>query len=97
MIVNELVSNALKHAFPASRRSDEAAEISIDLHLAADNRLMLTVRDNGIGLPPGLEIQNCRSLGLKLVSALVKQINGTIHIGASGGAEFVISFEPRSS
>jgi len=95
LIINELVSNSLKHAFPASGRSGETGEISIDLHRDADNRFLLTVSDNGVGLPEGFEIGNSESLGLKLVSVLVKQLGGTIRLGTDGGAEFTISFEAR--
>jgi two-component sensor histidine kinase len=99
LIINELVSNALKHAFPASRRAEEAGEICIDLHRDTDDRFLLTVSDNGVGLPEGFEMDNRDSLGLKLVGVLVKQLGGAIHIGhvgTGGGAEFIISFTARS-
>ncbi|MEW6586947.1 MAG: histidine kinase dimerization/phosphoacceptor domain -containing protein [Nitrospirota bacterium] len=96
LIINELVSNSLKHAFPASRRSEEPGEICISLRLDVDNRFLLSVSDNGVGLPAGFEIQNSDSLGLKLVVALVKQLNGNIHIGGNAGAEFMISFTAKN-
>jgi two-component sensor histidine kinase len=95
LIINELVSNSLKHAFPASRRAEGAGEICIDLHRDID-RFLLTVSDNGVGLPEGFEIENCNSLGLKLVAVLVKQLAGTIRIGTGAGAEFTISFAARN-
>lgn len=96
LIINELVSNALKHAFPASRRSEEPGEICIDMHSESGNRFQLTVSDNGVGLPEGFKIDNSESLGLKLVAVLVKQLAGTISIGTGGGANFAISFAPRN-
>lgn len=95
LIINELVSNSLKHAFPASRCSDERGEISIDMHRER-NMFLLTVSDNGVGLPDGFEIGHSDSLGLKLVNVLVKQLSGTIRIGTGGGAAFVISFAAKN-
>lgn len=96
LIINELVSNSLKHAFPASRRSEEQGEIRIDLRREPGNRFLLTVGDNGVGLPVGLEIEKSDSLGLKLVSVLVKQLAGAIRIGTGQRAEFTISFAARN-
>ena len=96
LIINELVSNSLKHAFPASRRGEETGEISIDMRRESGNSFLLTVGDNGVGLPEGFEIEKCDSLGLKLVVVLVKQLAGTIRIGTDSGAEFKISFAARN-
>jgi two-component sensor histidine kinase len=100
LIINELVSNSLKHAFPASRHTEGPGEISIDLHHDAGERFLLTVSDNGVGLPEGFEMDNRDSLGLKLVGVLVKQLGGSIRLGRSGtggGAEFIISFAARKN
>ncbi len=96
LIINELVSNSLKHAFPPSRRLEEPGEIRVDLRRELGNSFLLIVMDNGVGLPEGFEIKNSDSLGLKLVSVLVKQLAGTISIGTGGGAEFRISFAGRN-
>jgi len=96
LIINELVSNALKHAFPDSwRQAGEPAEIRIDLHRDAGQRFVLTVTDNGVGLPEGFEVRKCESLGLKLVGALVRQLRGALRLGPGegAGAEFTITFE----
>ncbi|MEW6379285.1 MAG: histidine kinase dimerization/phosphoacceptor domain -containing protein [bacterium] len=98
LIINELVSNSLKYAFPAGRRREEGiGEIRIDLRRTGGKRVTLTVSDNGVGLPEGIEIQKSESLGLRLVNVLVKQLRGTVHIGrpgaGGGGAEFAITFE----
>jgi two-component sensor histidine kinase/GAF domain-containing protein len=93
LIINELVSNSLKYAFPNSLgRTDQAAEIRIELCHGAGNKFILTVSDNGVGLPKGFKIQNCESLGLKLVSVLAKQLKGSIRLNTSSGTEFAITF-----
>jgi two-component sensor histidine kinase len=80
IIINELVSNAFKHAFPAdqARLADQADEIRIELRLETDRTLRLTVRDNGVGFPKGLEPANSGSLGLQLVHMLVQQLDGCL-------------------
>ncbi|MGA1875293.1 MAG: PAS domain-containing protein [bacterium] len=97
LIMNELVSNSLKYAFPDSRqRADGMGEIHITLQKTKDNTLVLTVSDNGAGLPKGLEIEKCESLGLKLVNVLVKQLKGTLQLGRPGtgnGTECIITFK----
>ena len=98
LIINELVSNALKHAFPdAWRRAGGTGEVRIALHREAGHRFALTVTDNGVGLPAGFDAQKCESLGLKLVGALVKQLRGAHQLGPGDGtgAGFTITFEAR--
>ena len=93
LIINELVSNSLKHAFKNySGRAGQKNEICIDLRYGTGNEFILTVNDNGVGLPQGFDIKNCRSLGLELVSVLVKQLRGSIHLNTSGRTEFTITF-----
>ncbi|MCX5855154.1 MAG: sensor histidine kinase, partial [Deltaproteobacteria bacterium] len=87
LILNELVSNALKHAFPEGR----GGEINISMTTAGD-QFVLTVRDNGIGFLGSVDFQNPRSLGLDLVNLLVGQINGTIDLQVDGGTTFTITF-----
>lgn len=94
LIINELVSNALKHAFPASSPSEEPRKISIHMRHES-NSFLLIVSDNGVGLPEGFEIENSSSLGLKLVSVLTKQLNGTLRVGTGHGAEFTVSFAAK--
>ncbi|MBI4764267.1 MAG: hypothetical protein HY787_06660 [Deltaproteobacteria bacterium] len=94
LIINELVSNSLKHAFPDSwRRAGGTGEIRIDLRQDTGHKCQLTVSDNGVGLPRGLKMKNCESLGLKLVSVLVKQLKGVIQINQRRGSEFVVTFD----
>ncbi len=89
LIINELVSNALKYAFPAGRKG----EITIRLRCGDDGRIQLTVADNGIGLPPGLDFRDTETLGLQLVNMLTKQLNGEITLLLKEGAAFTIRFK----
>ncbi|MBI2934605.1 MAG: AAA family ATPase [Chloroflexi bacterium] len=94
LIINELVSNSLKHAFPGTfRRNGNIGEIRVNLRHDTGNKFLLTVSDNGVGLPRGFAIANCESLGLKLVSVLVKQLKGTVQVNSNGGTAFEIVFE----
>ncbi len=94
LIINELVSNSLKYAFPspATRPGEQPAKIWIDLHLDSNHQFVLTVGDNGRGLPPTIDIYQSKSLGLQLVTRLVEQLNGRIEIDRSQGTTFTIIF-----
>lgn len=94
LIVNELVSNALKHAFPAG--TGPGREIGVEFR-SIDGRLTLIVRDNGVGMPPDLDFRNAESLGLQLVTLLTQQLGGSIEVdsstsvpGRNGGTTFRI-------
>jgi PAS domain S-box-containing protein len=88
LILNELTSNCLKHAFPGGRDG----EIAISFHSDAEDKYTLTVSDDGIGLPKGLDIENTESLGLRLVSLLVGQLDGVLEVDNSTGTQFKITF-----
>jgi len=88
LIVCELVSNALRHAFP----SGEGGKICIELHSDDDDQLTLVVSDNGIGLDPNLDFKDSPSLGLQLVNLLTKQLKGRIELDRSAGTAFKITF-----
>jgi PAS domain S-box-containing protein len=90
LIINELVSNSLKHAFPGVGGG------SIYIHAAFDefkNEYWLVIRDNGVGIPENIDIKNSNSFGLKLVSTLVEQMSGTIELVTIGGCEFRINLK----
>jgi len=86
LIINELVSNSLKHAFP-----DKQGEILVNLH-RDDGKFTLTVSDNGVGFPEHVDFRNTDSLGLQLVCTLTDQLDGAIELNRTGGTEFKITF-----
>ncbi len=93
LIINELVTNALKHGFSDSAaRDDGAGEIRVDLNVGPDGVVSLSVSDNGSGFPESFDVEQCRSLGLKLVRVLVRQLKGEMKLHSEGRTEFVITF-----
>jgi PAS domain S-box-containing protein len=95
LIINELVSNALKYAFPDNRQGEIQVKFfqSQKMSEAVQQCIStLIVKDNGIGLPADFEIKNAKTLGLKLVQGLVKQIGATLEINSRQGTEFQIKF-----
>lgn len=88
LILNELVSNSLKHAFPDGREG----KICIELCSDDEGECSLTVSDNGVGLPKDLDFRNTESLGLQLVNTLVGQLDGSIELDSDGGTAFEIIF-----
>jgi len=97
LILNELVSNALKHAFPPGGESaprgapSGGGELCIILRGEGD-RLTLTVSDNGVGLPPDLDYRNTETLGLQLVNMLTQQLRGSMELDRSKGTAFKIAW-----
>ncbi|MBF0456689.1 MAG: response regulator [Nitrospirae bacterium] len=90
LIINELVSNSLKHAF----KNAEGGSLSVSLHKLDDGRFKLTVSDTGVGLPDGIDLKNAKTLGLRLVNALVvEQLEGTLEFNSNNGASFWIVFK----
>ena len=86
IVINELVSNSLKHAFPNRRGR-------IDVSVSGDReRLLLEVIDDGIGLPADVQLDTVRTLGLKIVTALTRQIHGVVEVVRDGGTRFLVSF-----
>lgn len=90
LIINELVSNSLKHAFPDGRSGEIFISIAYD---EFNSEYWLVVRDNGTGMPENFDINNATSFGLKLVSTLVSQMEGTIEIFTKSGTEHRIIFK----
>ena len=93
LILNELVSNALKHAFPG-RQSGEIV-VSLDRE-AAGGLVCLRVRDSGVGLAAGVDWRNTPSLGLRLVQMLTRQLRGTVQCSGPPGTEFRVKFALNS-
>ncbi len=85
LIINELVSNSLKHAFPDGKKG----EIKISMHPVSTNEIELVVSDNGVGMPEEMELKSTSSLGLNLVNMLVEdQLHGEIQLDKKGGTIF---------
>jgi PAS domain S-box-containing protein len=87
LIVNELVSNCLKHAFPSGRRGEVRVELSAD-----NGECTVVVSDDGIGFPKEIDFGNPGSLGLRLVRTLADQLQGTIDLDRNGGTTFSVRF-----
>ncbi|MEL7561744.1 histidine kinase N-terminal 7TM domain-containing protein [Dehalogenimonas sp. 4OHTPN] len=89
LIINELVTNSLKYAFPDGRRGEIIVSLKIE-----NSRYSLSVKDNGIGLPEGFDARGGRSLGLRLVTALAEhQLGGKMTVKRDAGTEFSFVFE----
>jgi PAS domain S-box-containing protein len=88
LLVNELLSNALKHAFPGGR----SGEISITMHPAKQGEYTLIFADTGVGLPPGFDPAGVSTLGMSLMRNLVRQLGGTMEMTSNGGTRFEITF-----
>ncbi len=87
LILNELLTNAMKHAFPGEQRGS----ITMTLVRRGD-RVVLTVTDDGAGLPRGFDINTSKGLGLVLVRTLASQLGATVEYAGGEGARFCISF-----
>jgi two-component sensor histidine kinase len=89
LILNELISNALEHAFPG----DKLGKLQITIHETKNAEIEIVICDNGLGLPDDVDIHRLRSVGLYLVNELVtKQLDGQIEVRRDGGTEFRIKF-----
>ncbi|QTE39649.1 histidine kinase dimerization/phosphoacceptor domain -containing protein [Mucilaginibacter gossypii] len=89
LILNEAITNSIKYAFP----EDGYGTINITLTETCENSYLLIIADNGRGLEPGFNIEECRSLGMKLIKGLSKQLNGKLQIISEKGLCLKISFK----
>jgi two-component sensor histidine kinase len=92
LLVNELVTNAFKYAFPGDRKG----EIGLCLKPRREGQAVLTIRDDGVGLPVGVDITEASSLGLQLVRLFVDQMHGSLRVGPGPGASFELRFPTNS-
>ena len=90
LIINELVSNSLKYAFPGGRNG----RIRIEMHEEEDHFIRLAVIDNGVGFPDGIGQASTKSLGLRLVRTLAAQLGATVEMSSAGGAQTTLTFQP---
>jgi PAS domain S-box-containing protein len=92
LIVNELVSNALKHGYPQGA----AGRITVELTHQEDGRIALSVADDGVGVPPDLDIANSGTLGLQLVTVLADQLRADLTVSRSNPTRFQLQFQAPS-
>jgi two-component sensor histidine kinase len=90
LLVNELITNALKHAFPDGRSGELRVELQ---ELENGQGCRLRVADDGVGLPPDFDLKQVPSLGLRLATDLARQLGGGLKIGAGPGAVFEVEFK----
>jgi two-component sensor histidine kinase len=91
LIINELVTNALKYAFPAG--STVGMPVIVVGMEKKDKKYFLRVKDNGIGLPKGFDLDSTKTLGIKLVTFLARyQMRASIAVNSTDGTEFVLEF-----
>jgi two-component sensor histidine kinase len=93
LVVNELVSNALKHGLPAGR----AGEVTIAMRQGEGKQVHLSVADNGAGLPPNFDARKARSLGVSLVTDLVRQLGGQVAYETDNGTTCRITFMDKTA
>ncbi|AKB78945.1 hypothetical protein MSHOH_2462 [Methanosarcina horonobensis HB-1 = JCM 15518] len=102
MIINELVSNSLKYAFPDKRTGEIQIKLFSEEAISEPDtrgelfkkgkRYTLIISDNGIGIPKEINLENTETLGVQLVNILVEQLDGQVELKRDNGTEFVISF-----
>ncbi len=92
LILNELLSNAFKYAFPQNR----TGAVHVELHADTAQQAALVVRDNGIGFPDEIDFRHTESLGLQLVAMLTEQLQGTIALERADGTTFTLTFPVRN-
>ena len=89
LIINELITNSLKHAFPGERRG----RISLFFKQLRDREFQLTVSDDGVGIPEDVDIYKTSTLGMQLVTVMVEQLGGTLKVKRRDGTRFTIRFK----
>lgn len=88
LIINEITTNSIKHAFPESRDG----KISVKMFKDENNYYILEIRDNGIGIPEAVNLMDTKTLGMQLVYALTEQLNGEINFKIENGTRMILKF-----
>lgn len=91
LIINELITNSLKYAFPPDRDPCLLGKINIAAKQTDSNHFSICYQDNGVGLPDDLDIENTKTLGLQLVTGLTEQLGGLLNINNCQPTEFYLS------
>lgn len=92
LLVNEIITNAFKHAFPDGR----AGQVCIELH-RVDDEILLRIQDDGVGFPEHLDVHNLDSMGLKLIHLLARQIGAEVRLENNHGAAFQLHIKTAAS
>ena len=92
LLINELVTNSFKYAFPNS----QYGAIKIELKLEQKEQIFLKISDNGIGIPNDFDWEDTPSLGLRLVSILADQLEASLEVDCSNGTSFTLIFQEQS-
>ncbi|MBW2682189.1 MAG: PAS domain S-box protein [Deltaproteobacteria bacterium] len=96
LVINEIVTNAVKHAFPGKR----TGSICLSIKKSQDDEIVLVVGDDGVGLPEDIDVQNSTSFGMRIIiTSLVKmQLKGTLTVNRENGTRYLIRFpEPKTT
>jgi two-component sensor histidine kinase len=93
LLLNELLTNSMKYAFPAGWEGD--AKISVSIRSGANNSVEMTVSDNGAGIPDDVDLESPRTFGLSLVMILARQLSGEVRMERNGGSRFIVTFPLR--
>lgn len=88
LLLNEMITNSLKYAFPDQEEGDLSIEVA-----ELDGKVNLRVGDNGVGLPTGLNLRNASTLGLQLISTLIEQLDGTVELEPKPGTNYLVTFD----
>jgi len=96
LILNELISNSCKYAFPQNRKGNIFLYFGIEKQVSKKEEYVLEIADDGIGFPHGININNSSSLGLQLVDMLSSQIDGKLKMDRSEGTKFTLRFPVKT-
>jgi PAS domain S-box-containing protein len=92
LLMTEIMSNAMKYAFPG----EKTGKVTIRFKRSGRGMYTLTIADNGIGLPGGIDLENATTLGMELIRELTKQIKGSVSVVSNGGTAYTIRFKGNS-
>ncbi|MCD6192685.1 MAG: PAS domain S-box protein [Candidatus Aminicenantes bacterium] len=92
MLINEIISNVLKHAFPRRKKG----EITLRLYRDDNRKIRLLVNDNGVGIPEEVDVENPSTIGLQLIKDLTQQLGGEIQIKSNGGTKIKVIFPEKN-
>jgi two-component sensor histidine kinase len=92
LLINEAVTNSLKYAFPANGSDDRPGTITVSLDSLDQHAYLLSIQDDGIGLPAGFDVDRGNTLGLTMIRGLSKQIGGALRIESTAGVQISLQF-----